>query len=278
MANYPYINSIARIIHDYATTGKKVDAFYVDKMAELIIKEEGLNDFVLNKNFTDKSTMDNDSSAEYVPEDREIFFSLKALNTAYKRIKLEVHSKRSKKYVQYILADEIILHEFCHAIILKSCLGNSNTLETRILRLSLFDEMFLKNNINFLFKGLVKIYGIHTGKVYDTNYKFAPEERFADIYSHSILQCVTEILRAKELCDYETYSLYKMYFKSYKKQKNPTIYYLKQLYPLKSFCYLDDEARSLPLEERLRLGLSLSEEEYNQVCEEYKRMKKRVFK
>ena len=91
-----------------------------------------------------------------------------------------------------------------------------------------------------------------------------------------MLQKVTKALGAKELNDYETYALYKTYLKAYKKQENPTFYYLKQLGFSNTIKNLEKESSSLPFIERLRLGLALSEEEYNQVYDEYRRVKKKI--
>lgn len=278
MDDYSYVEKIVSIIYDYAKKEKKIDAFYIDKIAEIIICAEELQDFVLNQNFIDTSAMDNDTSGEYIPEDGAIFFRLKELNSTYKRIELEHYSKESEKYIRYVVGNEIILHEFGHAIVLKSCFDENNTMQTQILQKALFDEMILRKSQNPFLRLFARSCRHHTESVYNRYDKYAPEERLSDIYAYSLSKKVAEVLNTKDLYDYETYCLYKTYVKAYKKQENPTFYYLQQLGFSKSVNRMEKEVSLLPFEERLKLGLTLSEEEYNQVSDEYKRIKKKVCK
>lgn len=275
MASDFYIESIAKIIHDYAKQDRKMDAFYVEKMAEVIINEEGLEDYVLNKNYTDKGMIDKDSSGVYIPQDKAIFLNLKELNTTYKRIELEPHSKKDKKYARYVVGNEIILHEFGHAVFLKKSFSEEKDLETQLLQMSLYDDKFLYEG-KFIRSCLTEILRISTEEVYASHYKFALEERLANIYAYRISQSIAKNLGAKGLYDYETYALYKTYLKTYKKVKSPTTFYLEQLGFSKKLEKMESEIQSLSFENRLRLGLSLNDWEYHQVQEEYKRLKKRI--
>lgn len=288
---------LLKLLFDYSKQGKIVDQNYMDKLVEIVVREEGLNNYVRRtKIVTDEIQKRNISS------DR---ITLAVYSSLYKRISLYANNVNRilEHYEQYlplftpveqlffrnITISQIILHELEHANQERMIEEDyqKESLETTILRLS--DKVVRPRHIEKLLESgypshLITIYIKDKERHYKENYMTDPRERLAEIKSQQQILDMLELIKdiTPNLVDYEGTSkierLLRGYIEYYDMISVPTFEYLQNPLAFEELsrfhCYQNNYDDSLKvakkhysLEERLTYGLSIDQKEY-QYCQE----------
>lgn len=289
---------LLKLLFDYSQQGKVVDQNYMDKLVEIVVREEGLDNYVRRtKIVTDEIQKRNISS------DR---ITLAVYSSLYKRISLYANNinKILECYEQYlplftpveqlffrnIMISQIILHELEHANQERMIEEDyqKESLETTILRLS--DKIVRPRHIEKLLESgypshLITIYIKAKERHYKENYMTDPHERLAEIKSQQQILDMLELIKdiTPNLVDYEGTSKIERLLRGYIEYDYdmisvPTFEYLQNPLAFEELsrfhCYQNNYDDSLKvakkhysLEERLTYGLSIDQKEY-QYCQE----------
>lgn len=99
-------------------------------------------------------------------------------------------------------------------------------------------------------------------KIYKKYYSYSSLERYAKIKVKEELILLFDLMKDNLISLFETYALREFLLNNYKSLA-PTIYYLKKCKKdKKQIKLIEEESKSLNIEERLRLGLRLTKNEY----------------
>lgn len=276
-----YIEELAKVIYDSAKSKKEINEDYINKVVEPIIIGESL------QNYVGKVEVDNRMKdfGEY-----EIERGIVRINLfeTLKDYKLEKNvfwkwEKMGKLLAKYSYISECVFHEIGHAYLLKRGIeGDKENLEVQLLNLICkediqFKKAILEHRNPFLIMSLREQSNKLAAKEEEDNaYDFALDERLVEIFSYELLLKVAEVLQVENLENYQKWQLYKAYLQGYKKTLYPTLHYLE--------CVRKEEiAESIKIEElnldvltRMKYGLRITDEEYNKIKREKKRIKRTV--
>ncbi len=276
---------ILKLVYDYSRNSRFVDARFIDKLIELVVRNRSLDSYVKRVAFTNAFKKDDgglvcaayDVCESSVVVDTESFATILNRDDRYDCLfnNIEVFFYRNYKIAQ------IILHELEHALqfkksddesdksveaeIIRACLCLNTT-----LRSSKMQELLGSNEeFNKFFELVLKSHKA----TYREYYELCPTERLAEIYSHRTLLGSLELIKdiTPRLYDFYLTSLAESmllgYEEAWKEGSCPTQVYLKAIKLEDSWNELDfsDESQTGALNKRLLLGLPVSQSEYDSV-------------
>ena len=264
---------ILNIFNNYAAKQKYADAGFIDKISKIIIDYYQLNKYVKNiYTVTNKCKINN----QYSYVDNYIFFNLNKLHDSVAKYQFN-----DNYYLFYNLSVlTIIFHEFTHVHQEQIKNEDSNSLLSTILLLA--DPLTYLKTVDNDMSLTDKIYFRYNWKKYRSyycrHYMQSPEERMAIISSFvNILEIInllpyeeSAIDGYKRYVDYELDSILKWkYAINCQKTNSPTIDYLKKMPNKINKDILKDGFKlpdNLTYDERLFIGLSLTDTEFINLC------------
>lgn len=183
-------------------------------------------------------------------------------------------------------ATQTILHELEHARAIK-VEGQSESIESKILLATTVNksnqylrEQFKRRNLSD--KEMETYFKIRKEK-YKIYYEFSPRERLAE---HNSILIILEVFKSFEttnpflihLCNYFVFRFYSNLLRGYDKTTNPTKVYLKSINAKEELREIKALSRSLSLAERLKLGLEISDKEYNEILNRKRKIINKVIR
>lgn len=291
-----------RLLFDYSKNGKFVDKAYIEQLIDIVINSQSLNFYVSKCSILNEGESLNPcetSLASYDP-------TTKTINVYIEGIKktLEHHEKYQilfhnieQLFFQNLVISQVILHELEHAHQAK-IMDQENTLEANILRASKIsinsDEI-----ADLVAKGYEKeqilIHMLSRKRIaqqnYRTNYLLAPNERLAEINSYQeILNSLSHIKEyVPNLTEFEQSNKLESLLRGFDYEfgflNSPTLSYLSKngnpatlssfdWYDKNYFKCLEKTKKNYPLEDRLKYGLMIDDEEFDQSLKMLKLSKK----
>lgn len=247
-------------MYDWIKKEKRITEDYVKIFLNIACKHNELEDYLKKVSFLCRNCY------EYNPINAHLYFSLKSLLESFVEKGVMYKWKDfERKSAEYFYVNEYLLHELEHIQDFKNCFGEEESLKVKISRLCFDTEIGYKKAKKPLDKRIWLLKDKQKEKKYQKNYNYSPLERFANLNSIKVIIQIAESLELSELRNYYLYYLYEQMIESYEKKENPTFYYLTQMgYQLDTF-FIQKEIPNLSFNERLELGLFLSEEERYQL-------------
>ena len=267
------VNNILEILQEYNDKHMYADNNFVFKVTDIITSFYGLNDYVKNIEFAEPNDK---TSCQYLYFYKTIFMNMYKLNN-------EKHYKEfgSNYYGLFnLFVVKTIFHEISHANDERVKDNEPTSLEGKLL---ILDDPFSFLNVpkkdnNHLIKYCINKYKYNKVlKYYDNNYSFAPHERMA--ITRSCIDML-DIIKADFIINSLYYNMFKDYITNRMENvlynyrviedytNSPSLEYLWGLFKGNREIILTDKSfynYSLPAEDRLFYGLSLSKDEYDNI-------------
>lgn len=288
------VSKILRLIFQYSKQGKLVDIYFIDKMIELFVSENGLNNYVERVGFTNKYKKENNELviATYSPFTKDIIIDFESIfmfleNMCYYN---QLFNQLEQVMFKNLIITQFILHELEHAVQAKKTddkTDNSN--EAKLICASYIVYKAMKNQkfVNKLaeeskLKEELTNYIKQQREIKDKYYRFIPIERLAQINSFNIILELIEPIKdcVPNLYQFNQASLVEEMIKGYTDAWDlgicPTQVYLYasgQSNVWDSLDFYDSDSERImkkvsdryPLEKRLTLGLPINYQEYNKM-------------
>lgn len=238
-----YEVELLKLIFDYANDNKILDSSGIEKIIEIVVNNEELDNYVRNLIIMNNLSVIQGCTtyAAYDPLDMNILVDFNAIKDLIKvnyRYK-ELFNGVERRFFYNLVILQVILHELEHAFQYKVIEDKQNdSTESLLLKASLFLSYALKKNYQeFLFDNGITTQELDyfiqfQRKLYKKYYDFVPSERLAQINSYKMIKRLTELLRAKLPRLYEFYAAsfmeqkLKGYLEAYKLGGCPTKVYL----------------------------------------------------
>ncbi len=274
------IEEFVELISYYVENNKEADYNFVDKIIEIFVNYQNLNEYVKGCHFDnqmEKNLANYNFDSRIISVNPQVFFSfLKFFSSCYK------FDEKDLKIFPYINVVKPVLHELIHSYQYKICDSDNNDIEAKILKLCfnyLYLELKLQNQKvpriiqNLQLNQVENIYS-----VYDKYYLYAPHERLANIKSYQILKAVAQKLNLTGLYNYEDLEIQKIFLQAYDNCLNPTYFYLKKLGYKKEAKIIEQIGKNLSLKERITLGLKIKQLESNNLTIEKDSLKRKLYR
>lgn len=257
---------INKLIHDYSSKNKKVDPEFILNIVNIYIKEYLIDDYV-----TGIMPIDDNCYAAY-SLDKFIRINIDLLNDKYLCEENSFGlSEQENNYFKYINVVQKILHELEHAKQYKKIVNIKKDLETMVLIGSLAVERILINKndktLDDIPKSIQESYFRNQSDIYKKYYKYAPEEKMAEIDSRKeCLRLIADLLgKNSELYTMYKYNIYDLYLKGYENDIIPTKLYLEKRGYLELWEPIDRFSKNYSYIERARTGTQLTKLEKEQI-------------
>lgn len=296
---------LLKLLFDYSRQGKIIDQDYMDKLVEIVVTEEGLDNYVRKAKIVadelqkSNRTSDRIALAEYNSLYKMISLYANNINRILEHYEqyLPLFTPGEQLFFQNITISQIILHELEHANQERMIEEDykKESLETTILSLS--EKKVRPWHIEKLLESgypphLIAVYLKAKESHYKENYMMAPQERLAEIKSQQQILDMLELIKdiTPNLVDYEGTGKIESLLRGYREYDYdtisvPTFEYLQNPLAFEELsrfhCYQNNYDDSLKeakkyysLEERLTYGLSIDQKEY-QYCQEVIQMSKK---
>ena len=279
--------NILDIIYDYSKNGKLLDEHAIVRILGELFKVNSITDYTFdvlpkNNHILDRTLTGNTDDSEI-----NIY-----LNTMYKKINKGVY--KSELAIENKLVDfELILrqnldmlftcfHEVEHAIQYKTMKESNidDTNEKKLLRLEYYYIELSNKMIEYdsIMDRIIRYIPSHIeffsrARTYIHNYYISYMERLADINATQKIQALLKSIKEETPLLVELMDQMLLYtqMQSYSSMWSPTLLFFDNLGLYKE-CY-QFETMDYPYEERIRLGLNLTEEEYESNNEQVLKMK-----
>lgn len=273
---------IAKLLLDYSYNGKLINKSYIDKLIDIVVKGNSLEDYVQNFVVKDSSS-DKEEYANYHPSSKTICLYLNGLSDYIEsEIKYMHLFPKSDKYLYLnLITTQTILHELEHANQQK-IMNTSDSLEADILRLCEFKDrpdIEILVSLGELSKKEANLYlnkkFSNYQRIYNELYLYAPHERLAEIKSYqTIIKILKYIKYAQRLSDYEELNKLEKLLRGYNSTYSPTITYLEKQdrrNDLEKFDWYSESKEETirlskekySLSDRLKYGLPIDESEHH---------------
>lgn len=270
------------LIYDYVKNNKVLDRDFINSILDIVINELELNDYV------------KDSEIIYVPRKNRKRYIMAYydhfsrvievnLQISLERLKEEAKKLRlSHIETSYFIAKELteaILHELEHAHQVKKYDKDGNNLESLIIKGAFAHKNIIRKDLLFLLMNgysekelLTRYKTIKRGIKY---YKYDPLERLADYHA---LNYIKEILKELNVGDrimlHTYYEECKNYIRGYELQKEPTKFFLAKVGGLKDWQEIERLSTDCDLKTRLSLGLPITKDEYQELENKTRRLRR----
>jgi len=285
-------NDISRLVFDYSKNGKLVDTHFINKLIEIVVNANHLNNYVKNLVFSNLREADEGFAvAGYDLIGGNILVSIDAINKVLENMEYSdryayLFTDVEQIFRRNLIITQFILHELEHAKQNKQANSKDTDLETKLLKASFRESQTIKNPKvwELIFKGeinpieLVAYIAIKKAK-YEQYYKENPSERLAQIRSYKTITDVLEPIKdlVPNLSQFEQASLVEQMLAGYSYDWSmisaPTPIYLEGLgysniwenldfYDSNIMELQNKVADKYDLAKRLILGLPINDKEY----------------
>ena len=251
------MENILKIIYDKSVNDRILDLEDIEKILEILVIDNDLNDYILNLNF---QPIGSNNLASYSSKKRNITVYIKTINEMIKNIEENILnvSNLEKTLYKNLSILQIILHEVEHVKQEKKLYLGSN-LETFILRIS---RLIYSKDIEKL-------------------YEYSPNERFAEIKSFeqiikllyelkSNIENLQNILSIEKLqrllrgYHYSNYSVNSPLITYFKLGNNEKLLSSFEWYNIKYEVTINKVVSLYSLNERLKYGFPITTNEYKE--------------
>ena len=266
---------ILKIIYDYSVNRKYADQEFYDTILVSFLRynkvKSYINNIIINNNIADLGLYN-------YKRKTIIINNLEILNSSDDKIELLSLRDIDEYFLINIEAVITILHELEHVYQNMIIDGLVTNLEDKLIYYGL---AFCNSRVLYNFFG-IKYTKEELNYLYNMTYDYNPSERLADINSYEIIYNTINNEnrinpRIKDLIRYEYESLKLI---GYKDIGNiiecPSYLYFKKMNKLNSINDISFKETEYQLEDRLRLGIEISYEEYQSVAKYHKRLKRKL--
>lgn len=260
------VKELSKLIHEYASTNKKIDPDFILEVVNIGVCAYDIEDYIsgiipINTNNFGAYSLD-----------KLVRINLDLLNEKClgdeNKFKL---SEIENSYRKYINVVQTILHELEHAKQYKKITHIEKNLETMVLISSLPAERIImdKNDktLDDIPKTMKESYFKEQFEIYKKYYKYAPEERMAEIDSRKeCLKIINYLLdKNSRFSLMYRYMIYNLYLKGYENNVIPTKLYLEKRGYLELWEPIDRFSRNYSYLDRARTGTKLTNLEKEQI-------------
>ena len=289
-------DKILRLIYDYSINDKIGDHHFIDKIVEIFISENDLNDYLCgNVIYYDQITSSDDEHkliAGYDVLTRQIKINSLGFDNRIGDFKEQILKFAPNERCFFInaLISHIVLHELQHVAQNKKYNSDLNDTETILCKLGLRDN-YLYGDV-FKTCDFLRSLGMTDAEIYDlynkrkalmdTYYKYSPTERMAEIRTHEFLRTLFSKIKDKapNVHQYEQFQYLSKLNAGYEEISGlgiapPTFIYIDgtgSQQDFLQFSFYDDVPNVMidkiykyPLEDRLTFGLSINYDENSKV-------------
>ncbi len=268
-----------KLIYDYVKNHKEIDANFVDKTIEIMVKSFDLHDYVrtVNINTNPQDISSRISLASYSYPIRRINVYLHIFKDIfYNSVNLFPFNEWERIFYIYFSLLHILSHELEHAKQFKKLYTKtSNNDIEKVLLGSCYRmySVFDLDIINGLYKAgynddQIDIYLKQKHQLYEDNYDFAPHERMAECRSYRNVISILELVKdaCPTLLTLEQFNLFSNYIRGYDSSAIPTWNYLTAIGNMNDWYTVQRMGLDLNLHDRMLFGLEIKNNEYSAVA------------
>jgi len=268
---------LLRLIYDSFKRKVPIDVNFLNRVGDIVIPYEELNNYVRNICMTEgESTYNLDTKSANINIKQPIENAAKDKKVIlFNSFEAEAHP-----YSKVIIE---LLHELYHAKESRDLDDKKDCLETKILDASMRYKPFVDNLsksvkseelFNILFDLMSKRYERLNNRFWD----YAPEERLAENYAYSTIISVLKLIKKKapHLYYLNKYWLGRNYLVGYEEGLIPTKFYLEQLGFGEYYNEISVIVKNLSLQKRLELGLEITKEEFETTTDRVEKLIRRI--
>lgn len=289
------------IIYKYSKELKMADEAFVKEVLNLCINtfkiEDYVLDYVINTSRNNKENAGYDISQKrvYINMDNIIRSSLEQITEGIK------HGVNFNEFEFYYITNSnfiyAIVHELTHALQYKECIENEKNPESKILKVSLERNLALLKNDRLSLQEVMYFKELDKQFANELYYRACPSERMADIrgleFERDIVKLMDDEMK-KNLEPYTEFKLLNSQISGYSNIGSPTTFVtyvnevLKRKYNAQHRSYEIEEIEeiyksmcrryNLPFDERILLGLPISEYEKQKVYCLHQKYKNTIIK
>jgi hypothetical protein len=270
------------LIYDYVKNNRVLDQNFINSILDVVIYELELNDYIIDSKIIN---VPGKSRKRYLMANYDFYSRIIEVNlqVALERLKEEAKKLRlSSIETSYFIAKELaeaILHELEHAHQVKEYDRDGNNLESLIIKRAFAHKTIIRSDILLLLMNgysekelLTRYKTIKRGIKY---YKYDPLERLADYHALNYIKEILKELNVGDRIMLHTYcEEYKNYIRGYKLQKEPTKFFLAKVGGFEYWQEIERLSTDCDLKTRLSLGLSITKDEYQELENRTRRLRK----
>ncbi len=269
---------ILKLVHDYRKQNYHIDEYFIAQLVELLVSNKELHQYLRDIEFKKNKR---NSLAGYEQDGTLTVYSDSILEYIISPNNLE---GIDNEYYPYYIVISLITHEVEHANQKREKEKDISSIKSQIWKacdyfrkqydlefqkiLKFSNPLFELLNLKLKF-----LYSINQIK-YQRCWEYSPKERIADLIGYNLVLSLIEKSNKKEeleaLRNIFTSNFRQTLFFGYDKQIIPTEYYLKQFKMQAEYLRISEMAKKISLEERLLLGIFISDEELEQLLNEEK--------
>ncbi len=270
------------LIYDYVKNNRVLDQNFINSILDVVINELELNDYIIDSKIIN---VPGKSRKRYLMANYDFYSRIIEINlqVALERLKEEAKKLRlSSIETSYFIAKELaeaILHESEHVHQVKEYDRDGNNLESLIIKRAFAHKTIIRSDILLLLMNgysekelLTRYKTIKRGIKY---YKYDPLERLADYHALNYIKEILKELNVGNRIMLHTYcEEYKNYIRGYKLQKEPTKFFLAKVGGFDYWQEIERLSTDCDLKTRLSLGLSITKDEYQELENRTRRLRK----
>lgn len=250
------MNKLYKLLKDYDNI--LLDKKFIEKAFDYLLEEESdLSDYVCNLKVTDNDEESNTYGNYRIPPDKLVTIYINNI------INKDVFSDNVNR--KNIFALEALKHELTHARQLKRIDEGKKDINTEVNKYSLLNYCSDKG----LFYPLPEYDMKYINFLTNENYEISPDERSAEITSWKYIVNLLKNQRSSDELLFAKTNLFYSYIRGYKDNgiyvNCPTYEFLIELKLIREFSLLKKktESKKYNLETRLKNGLPITYQEYN---------------
>ena len=292
-------NELVKLVYDYSINRKYADGKFVDKALLLCINTFEINDYV--RKFEAMPIEDKDTYAGYSIETKKVTIDIySCITSAIDRVESEKKQTETSEFLKYVKVNlnviNGIIHELTHACQYKKCIEGPDSLEKRIL------ELTLDRNIRVLKGEKLSIEEIAYYKALDIiahdelYYTATPSERIANLKGLEFENDISLLLPSKEKDNLDYYTELRLLLGQMQayRDASPTAFIdyvnemMKEKYGLPSgkkdmkevekFYNRLAIENNLSLNERIFLGLPIDKVDRNKIDKKINKLRNRIIR
>ncbi len=258
---------IVKLIYDRIKKHKLVDEDFLSNLVEIMVCSRGLNPYVRELEFLPYHCGE---IAYYNVKNNLLAISCSYINKHFPYGWASFNANE-KEYYHHIYAVSTIAHEMEHAEQKRKMLLQPNDITAKITA----DVDMWREDIESIYSKIFLVSATWKKnwlqRKYDRYWNFDPSERLANIYSEVItidtIEGLNQMFEMNTLIEKANQRLCDMLLFGYERKNSPTHYYYKKLNIQNKWKEIALLIPTLSLEDRLLLGLDITEEEYFNLLE-----------
>ena len=274
-----------KIVYEYSIEEKIADKVFIERVLDLCINAFNVNEYILDRKIEEYNG-NKYIQTGYNINEKTVYFNLESIKNDGLNQVLKSKEKgiKSNTFLDYFKINSnflnAIIHEIMHAYQYKKCLRNDNDLETEILKIS------LERNLEAIKKEKITMqknwYYMQLDKQYNTvePYREAcPSERMADIKAFEFERDISKLVvpsKKLNIVEYNELKLLNIKMNGYQECAPTTFvtlineilkdnvglpYKTIDMFEIEEMYRKLSQEHNLSLDERIWLGLPITEEE-----------------